>query len=104
MESVHVLAGRNEVEQFVGGQMRRQRQLQEDSMHGRIPILLLQMIGQIRFGNVGGEAMGPGLDAYLGGVGVLGRDIYLGGGIVPDQGHAQAGTDAELGELADAFL
>ena len=84
--------------------MGRERQLQEDAMHGGIPVLLLQMLGQILFGDIGGETMGPGLDAHLGGVGVLGRDIHFGRGVVADQGDAQAGADAELGELADALL
>ena len=81
MEPVHVLGGRDEVQELVGGKMRGQGQLQQDAVHGGIVVLPDQVIGKLPFGDGGGEAMGPGLDAHILGGRVLGADVDGGGGI-----------------------
>ena len=88
--------------------MRRQRQLNENAMNGRVRIQLAHQRQQIRLRCIGGQRMLHRMEAALLGGPALGAHIDLTGRIFPDQHHGQARLHAlggkhggSLGDFTD---
>ncbi len=70
--------------------MRRQRQLQQDAIDGRVVVEAVDQLGERLLRGIAGQVERLGNETDLFAVLALVRNIDLGGGVGADQNHCQA--------------
>ncbi len=90
MKAVHILMRINRGNDFIRGNMLRQRKLNQNTMNGFIPVQIMDQFQQICFGRVRGEPVFPGKEShFFTGLG-FSPHIDLRGRIFADKNHRKA--------------
>ncbi|MGY3032469.1 hypothetical protein ACVIIV_001639 [Bradyrhizobium sp. USDA 4354] len=90
MQAIDILGRIDGVDDGLGVQPLRQRQLHENAVHGGIAVELCDQRQQIALRDVGRQLVLERGHAGGLGLGMLGTDIDLAGGVVADQHHREA--------------
>ena len=93
MEPVHVLGRVDRVDHQIFVQVARQWQLNQDAMHRRVSVQLLDQRQQIGLGRVRVQLVLKRIHAHFYGLLALGPDINLRRGVFAHQHNRQAGGD-----------
>ena len=102
-EAVHILLGRDGVDDSLLVDLGGQRQLHQNAVHSGVIRQLLHLGQQGVLRGVGGQVDAAALDAALRTVVDLAADVDLAGGVLAHQNDRQAGVDAPAFQLPDLF-
>src|SRR5258708_18512684 len=101
MEGGEGLWGVEGVEEGVGGDVRREGKLNEDSVHGVVMVQIMDEAQHLVGGDGGRRRVHPTGEAELLAGGDFGLDVKLRGGIFADEDSSQAWANAFAGEARD---
>ncbi len=102
METVDVLGGVDQLQGPLGVQVRRQRQLHDETRTRRVCVERGDALLEEVLVDVSGVMLADGGDADLRAVAVLACDVGLAARVVTDQHGAEPGGDPLLGEARDS--
>jgi hypothetical protein len=94
MKAVDILQRRNGLDHPLRVQVGRQRHLDQDAVHRRVVVQVVDASQQHRFGGVGGQVVQDRADPRLVAVGDLVLHVDAGGRVVAHQDHSQPGLMA----------
>ena len=97
MKAVDILGRRDGLDHLARVDLRRQRQLHQDAMHGRVLVQPLDQLQQLGFGRRRRQFVERRAHIGRGGLGGLAAHIDFARRIVADEHHGQPRLDAVLG-------